>query len=534
LGMIFCIRPVFVFVFVLFSGHLLAAKLSAIKVPALDKRTYASVTLGNGLRILLISDPEAALTGAALAVEAGSDQDPDRLPGLAHLLEHMLFLGSREHPQASDFGRFVDSHGGAINGFTAAESTNFFFQIEAAALKPALKRFAGLISHPDLDRHVLAKQIDVVDAEFALHREDPNWIELSAFRQVANPEHPFSRFAVGSRAVFESVSSEKLRNALRRFHDRWYRGDRMALVVLGQSPVSVLKSMVAADFGSIRRGIGERKADLPHLLSTADLPAVLHVDSGRKDPELILSFPVPPSGHHYQTKPARYLANLITSQDKGRLSPYLKEKGWVTYLSAGQRIDSPRFATFDIHIILTDVGLRHWQSVIGVVFNYLDQVREHGITPELYQRQAENAASRFKYQNRVLPIAYTARLARSMTFFPTSEALAGPVLMTDYDHGRIRDYLDRLSPGHLMATLSRPHGHFSEKDPRSHASFSLTRIPELVLAQWLKPDGPHNFVLEPMGKPYKPQGKKVNPVRYQTAKKDRSRAGICFLVQAEC
>ncbi len=507
------IRGAFVLMALSLSGPLPASKAAMVQVPVPDKRIYEPVTMKNGLRILLISDPKASMAGVALAVEAGSDQDPDKLPGLAHLLEHMLFLGWSQHPHASHFGRFVDSHGGTMNGFTGAESTNFFFQVEANELKPALKKFAGLVASPNFDRQVLARQIAVVDAEYALHRRDPNWVELSAFRQVANPDHPFSHFAVGSRAVFRSVPSEKLRDALVRFHSRWYRGKRMILVVLGKYPIQVLESMVARDFGNIPAGSGKRKVDLPQLLEPAELPAVLHVDSGRKDPALILSFPVPPDGQYYQTKPARYLANLIDSRDEGRLSPYLKAKGWVTDISTGQRIDSPRFATFDIHIILTDAGLRHWQSVIGVVFSYLDQIGRDGITPALYRRQAKCAASQFKYQRWVVPIAYTARLARSMTFLPPSAAPASPMPMTDYDHYRIKAYLDHLSPDNLLATLSRPHAHFAKRDPRSHASFSLTRIPRRILAQWIAPAEPHHFVMVPPGNPHKSHTDKLNLIR---------------------
>jgi secreted Zn-dependent insulinase-like peptidase len=300
----------------------------------------------------------------------------------------------------------------------------------------------------------------------------------------------------------------------------------MTLVVLGKYPIRLLKSMVAGDFGYMPAGSGGRKGDLPRLLKPADLPAVLHVDSGRKDPALILSFPVPPVGQHYQTRPARYLANLIDSRDEGGLSPYLKTKGWAKDLSTGQRIDSPRFATFDIHITLTDAGLRHWQSIIGIVFSYLDQIGQDGITPGLYRRQAIKAIARFKYQSRVMPMAYTARLARSMTVVPTSAARAAPTLMTDYEPGRIKAYLDHLSPDNLLATLSRPHGHFAKRDPRSHASFSLTRIPDRILAQWIKPHKSHDFAVKPGANAYKPGSKNLKPVQYDTkaARKAHSRA----------
>ena len=57
-----------------------------------DKRAYKSFTLSNGIRAIVVSDPDADSAAAALAVSVGSHHDPEHVPGLAHFLEHMLFL----------------------------------------------------------------------------------------------------------------------------------------------------------------------------------------------------------------------------------------------------------------------------------------------------------------------------------------------------------------------------------------------------------------------------------------------------------
>jgi insulysin len=62
-----------------------------------DKRRYRGLQLANGMRTVLVSDPDAEMTAASVDVHVGSWSDPDDLPGLAHFCEHMLFMSSTKH-----------------------------------------------------------------------------------------------------------------------------------------------------------------------------------------------------------------------------------------------------------------------------------------------------------------------------------------------------------------------------------------------------------------------------------------------------
>ncbi|MCE3252414.1 MAG: peptidase, partial [Cellvibrio sp.] len=95
-----------------------------------DKRNYRYLLLDNQLRVLLISDPDTEKSATALDVNVGANQNPPERPGLAHFLEHMLFLGSEKYPQAGEYQEFIAQHGGSFNAYTAAESTNYYFEID--------------------------------------------------------------------------------------------------------------------------------------------------------------------------------------------------------------------------------------------------------------------------------------------------------------------------------------------------------------------------------------------------------------------
>ena len=95
-----------------------------------DLRAYESLHLENGLQVLLISDPHTDKAAAALDVNVGSSSDPKGREGLAHFLEHMLFLGTEKYPRAGEYQEYIAAHGGGHNAYTAFENTNYFFDID--------------------------------------------------------------------------------------------------------------------------------------------------------------------------------------------------------------------------------------------------------------------------------------------------------------------------------------------------------------------------------------------------------------------
>ena len=92
-----------------------------------DSRQYKCIELDNKLRCLLVSDDEADKSCAAMTVHVGSALDPKPLYGVAHFLEHMLFMGTTKYPSENDYSEFVSNHGGYENAFTSMTDTNFHF-----------------------------------------------------------------------------------------------------------------------------------------------------------------------------------------------------------------------------------------------------------------------------------------------------------------------------------------------------------------------------------------------------------------------
>ena len=137
-----------------------------------DSREYRYVELPNRMRVLLVSDPQTDKAAASMHVRAGSGNDPRTRQGLAHFLEHMLFLGTAKYPDPGEYQEFISAHGGSNNAYTSIDHTNYFFDVEPGSLSPALDRFAQFFVAPLFNREYVEREMNAVDSEYKLGLKD--------------------------------------------------------------------------------------------------------------------------------------------------------------------------------------------------------------------------------------------------------------------------------------------------------------------------------------------------------------------------
>ena len=117
-----------------------------------DKKDYRCIVLENGIKAILISNPDATKSAAAMNVAVGSYDDPDDTPGLAHFLEHMLFMGTEDNPDEDCYEKYLDQHGGDYNAYTDDLNTVFYFSIMPQYFETMIQMFSGFFTCPLLKK----------------------------------------------------------------------------------------------------------------------------------------------------------------------------------------------------------------------------------------------------------------------------------------------------------------------------------------------------------------------------------------------
>jgi len=199
-------------------------RIEDLERPQLDDRSYRIVTLPNKLEVLLIHEAETDKASAALDVNVGSFSDAPDMPGIAHAVEHLLFMGTEKYPEENAYNQYLTRHGGYSNAFTASTSTNYYFELSYAATSPtaskaatpeasstnllesadesslrgALDRFGQFFISPLFLEDTVDRELKAVDSENKKNLQNDTWRMHQLNKALANPNHPYNHFSTGS------------------------------------------------------------------------------------------------------------------------------------------------------------------------------------------------------------------------------------------------------------------------------------------------------------------------------------------------
>lgn len=452
-----------------------------------DQRHFEAFTLPNQLRVLLISDPSAEKAAASMDVAVGSGANPESIPGLAHFLEHMLFLGTEKYPEADSYQSFISANGGSFNAFTAYENTNYFFDVRPQALSGALDRFSRFFIDPLFSPEYVDRERHAVESEFQARRRDDRRRAHEVTKQVMNPEHAWSRFAVGDLRSLSNRDDQSLQEALIELYHQYYSANLMSLVVSGPQPLEELRELVEMRFSEIMNFNATPFTDKVDLFTPDKLPLQLEIQTLRQQRNVSLLFPIDPIREHWRSKPLYFVSSLIGYEGEGSLFAVLKEAELATSLTSFTAIDLPNQAAFQISIELTEEGLSQIDAIVEKVFAYIELLRKEGIDPSLYEEIRKLADLEFKFRDQPPAIREVMMLAQLQQTYPPEYLLQAPYLLESFEPELIEHYLKQLNPNNLLLTIQHPDVEAEQVEKRYNAGFRHQRIDAERLTQWSQP-----------------------------------------------
>ena len=283
---------------------------TTVRKSPIDKRDYKAFLLENGVKALVISDPETDMGAAAMSVHVGQFHDPIDRQGLAHFLEHMLFLGSEKYPDVGGYRKFIRANGGGSNAGTGQETTTYHFKIDQKSLEPALDQFSQFFISPLLDPEYVQREREAVNSEYNLKLKDDARRYREVRRKTSNPQHPFAKFSVGNLETLGDRENQPVFEDLKIFYEREYSADRMSLAVIGRQDIQTLQKMVTEKFSTIPKR-ETRTEERPAPFLPEQLQALIEVVPLAERRSVELQFPGPSQLPHFRERPAELLQYLI-------------------------------------------------------------------------------------------------------------------------------------------------------------------------------------------------------------------------------
>lgn len=256
--------------------------------PSPAERTFTH-TLDNGLKIIVREDHRAPVMVSQVWYKVGSSFETAGLTGVAHVLEHMMFKGTKKVP-SGEFSKIISNYGGSENAFTSYDYTGYYQLMSARNLPLSLELEADRMQNAIIPPDEFKKEIEVVKEERRLRTEDdPNARAYERFTAAAYVSSGYHNPIIGWMHDLDRLSVEDIR----RWYQQWYAPNNAILIVVGDVKATEVFELAARYFGPIPRreiptpqfnreieGIGERRvmveipAKLPVLYMGFNVPGI--------------------------------------------------------------------------------------------------------------------------------------------------------------------------------------------------------------------------------------------------------------------
>lgn len=449
-----------------------------------DRRQYQTVTLDNHIELLWVIDKQTPHSVLSLTVGCGNFADPDDIPGLMHLMEHLFFCGSQHYPVSGELLTWIESLPGSINAWTSPEYTNFSLSCPNAQLIDATSRLVDALVSPLFSEASIKSEIQAIDAEFKAKQKEENRRIQEVHKDTCNEKHPFSRFSVGNADTFGKHTLTHLHNVLIEKHRSLYCSEKMKVVIALAEEDKALMAELMAILSTIPV---REKSDFPSpkepLHSKVHLARFISIRPIKNMRQLVLSFDI--SG--LNTEPVNFaeplLSHLIGHESQGSLLHLWKKLGWATQILVGVGLEGNGFREFNINIQLSEAGERHLKEIAQCVFHYLRLIKNgENVTAHWSEKKTLNALA-IEQLCGAKPVSYCQQFSLNMHHFATDFWIIGQYALADFNNEEFHQMLDLLSPKNLRMILVSPETNTRLTTRYYQTSYDIAPLPDDVAVQ---------------------------------------------------
>lgn len=357
---------------------------------ALAQADIEQKTLKNGLKIIVQEDHRAPVVVSQVWYRAGSLDEVNGKTGVAHVLEHMMFKGTKTVP-AGQFSRQVAAAGGKENAFTSKDYTCYFQQLEKSRLPLSFKLEADRMANLQITDAEFAKEIEVVKEERRWRTEDkPQSRVNEQFESSVYRAHPYGRPVVGFMNDLENMTAEDARE----WYRTWYAPNNATVVVVGDVKAQDVFALAEKTFGQLKAKplparkpqvepaqIGERRAivkapaKLPYFVMGFHTPALKNGDAY--------------SEQDWEPYALEVLSSILSGNDASRLNQKLvREQAVAIEIDTGyDSTNRGQTSTFEVAASPSE-GVAQ-EDLIQAIWAQIEEVKKNGVTAaELHRVKA--------------------------------------------------------------------------------------------------------------------------------------------------
>jgi insulysin len=401
-----------------------------------DARSYKRIVLENKLEVIIIEDPDADKAAASLSVAVGSYMNPNDTLGLAHFLEHMVFMGTEKYPDTKYFMQFINDNGGLNNAHTANEYTTYFYTINNNKLIESLDIFAQFFISPLFNELNVEREMKAVNSEHSKNLNNDSWRGMRMLTNATSRNHPMHKFGTGN---LETLDHDDIRKRLINFFNKYYSSNVMKLVVLSNIETSKMENFIMKSFGLIKNNNYK-----PQKYKSKPFENNSYKESSlayklikwvpiRDEDTLTINWQLSPTKKYFMYKSVSYLSHIFSHEGKNSLTFKLKKMGWVYYLLTSTFSTDITSHIFSLDVKLTSEGYQNVPTIISMIYQYVNLISTDGIQKWRYDEIKQMATIYFNTMEKEAPMEYVLTLSENLLYYPYQNVINAAYFYADYD-----------------------------------------------------------------------------------------------------
>lgn len=375
-----------------------------IKKSPNDTRKYRALVLNNDLTVLIISDSDTNSSASALCVGVGSLSD-GKVAGLAHYLEHMLFMGSEKYPDEEFYHKIVAQYGGGTNAYTAHDHTNYHFYVDPVKFFEVLDVFAQFFIKPLFRDSALEREMNAVSAEHKKNINNDDWRLFQMKRQLSPENSPLYNFSTGT---LETLNINNIHEKVIQFYNSSYSANNMTLVVLAKEPLDEIQQNVERIFLDIPNKNIKVEYNFDKIFEYQS--SMIEMIPIKNEDTLVMYWDVEDDIVHKKSHILNYITHMLGHEGNNTLTDLLKKKYWIEALYAGTDGIYGGRTTIQITFVLTTMGKEHISEIINAACKYVDLIKQ-GVSDIYYKELHHMAEQKFIFSDKAQPESFVTHLS---------------------------------------------------------------------------------------------------------------------------
>ncbi|KEG14039.1 putative peptidase, putative,metallo-peptidase, Clan ME, Family M16 [Trypanosoma grayi] len=429
-----------------------------IVTPSVLRARCFGYILGNGVKCIVIQDTDAKIPVAVMNILAGTLNDPEVVPGLAHFCEHMLFMGTAKYPREDEYNSYINKNGGSTNAWTTDMGTTFYFTVAQDALEGALERFVEFFVAPSFNPSSMSREAKAVHSEDEKNHSVDFWRIDELQRSLVDARHPRSRYGNGNITTLwdePRANNVDVREKLLEFFNTHYVSGAACIAVYSALPPESVLRIIEPPLSRLRAGAPTPFCFLPAgetLLAETAKNMWVNVRTVKKARCIRLLWLVKSDSASWRSLPGAYVSHVLGHECNSSVIGILRRENLATAMLVGpRRIDNDN-VVFSVDIELTVGGFGRVVDVVDMVYQGIGQATR--VDDAVYAQMKAEARLTFESSDvSSSAVSLCAELAGSANEVDLQHCWIGGDVVLEDDVAAQEAYTAQLRPENCVVML---------------------------------------------------------------------------------